>query len=480
MNPVLRIWGRVTELFTIYDNPLARTFRTFTRRPRSVFMRPTYDWGRSDYDYWRRVYYCRARGLELSGLFVKTLTNKLAAWMLGRAPTWKMENEASAAALADWWNANHPRILRTLRGAIRQGDGFLVINSDLTITLLPPDTVDPIVDEADYGRVIGWRVTQTLTHPEQLAARMTVVDEYYPDRRIHRVEINAVRQSETVFPNLLGRLPIVHLANQPDDGETFGHAEAEPLIEVMHRYGSVFEAAIEGNILQGRPTPHFNFATIQDMDAFWERFATSVRQTLPDGTTEATNVLDLDLSQALTTSSAEFEYKSPGQFTEDTVRLLELMFYLILEHTEIPEFVMGNAISSSKASAETQLPVFVRYIEMRRGEIAGWLTEIAEIALGYLALVTPGVSTIETPRLDWEDLTTQDGKLTLETLKWAHLEGLLPDKLALMLAPINVENVGEAIAEAKEEQAEREAKQQEQAEAQMDRQLQDEIENLEI
>ena len=85
---------------------------------------------------------------------------------------------------------------------------------------------------------------------------------------------------------------------------------------------------------------------------------------------------------------------------------------------------------SSKASAETQMPIFIRFVEMKRGEMAGWLTELAEIVLALLAVTEPGVIAEQSPTLQWDSLDQQDGKLTLETVAWAYAEGLLDDTVA--------------------------------------------------
>lgn len=479
MNILQRITGRITEFFSTASNEIISRARVITRRFRSTFRQPSNDWGRSDYAFWRRAYYGRAAGLELSGLLIKPLVNKISAWTLGRAPSWKCESERSQKALTKWWSDHHPEILRAWRSALKQADGVVVVNADLTLTLVAPDLVDPIVADDDYGNIIGWRVTQTLEHPES-TQRMVVIDEYFVERRIHSVEVNGISRSSQVFPNLIGRLPIVVIANHPDDGETFGHAEAEALIPLFHRYGEVLDAAIEGNILQGRPTPVISFGTIQDQDKFWELYGENERRTLPDGTTETTPVLNVDLSQVLTITNGEFDYKTPGNFTDDVAKLLEIMFLIYGEHIEIPEFVLGMAIASSKASAETQMPVFEKFIEMYQGEMSKWLKEIATIVLLYQSLIEPGVAA-ETPGLQWKKLT-QDGRLTLDTITWALAEGLLDDRTALVLAPVEVEDLDDVLAKAKEERAAREAKAmaQQQQEAQFDQDLAAEIENLEI
>lgn len=481
MNPIQRVVGRITEFFSTASNEVITRVRSITRRWRSSYRQPSNDWARSDYDYYKRLYYGRVTGLELSGLLVKPIISKLAAWTLGRAPKWKLDSETAQQALADWWNDAHPDILRAWRGALKVADAFVVVNSDLSLTLLPPDTVDPIVDEMDYGNVIGWRVTQVLAHPET-TQRMTVVDEYYADRRVHTVETTSGRvDSVTTYPNLLGRLPIVHIANQADTGETFGHAEAEGLLPLLHRYGEVFDAAIEGNVLQGRPTPVLTFETVQDLEKFDDENASIETQQLPNGTSQRVKTYEVDLSQLLVASGATFSYESPGSFTGDTAQLLEIMFYLILEHSELPEFVFGNAIASSKASAETQLPVFLEFVKLRRGEMVGWLTEIAEIALGYLSLTTPGV-TAATPGLQWEELDQVDGNLTLQTIQWAFTEGLLDELTALQLMPVTVEDPPAVLEKAKQEREERAAQfaENQPEEQQFDSDLENEINQLEI
>lgn len=452
MNLLARVLGRITEFFTTQTDMLSRTVRVTTRRMRSAFREPSHDWSRPDYAYWRRAYWCRVRGLEISGLFIRPLISKITGWALGMPPLWRTDDEASTEALSLWWQDHHDEILRISRAAQAQGDAFAVVNADLTLTALPPDAVDPIVADDDYSHIIGWRVTQILAHPET-TDKMTVVDEYYADRRIQRTEINGVTTQERVYRNLLGRLPIVHIANQRQDGEAFGHAEAEALIELLLRYGEVIDAAIEGNITQGRPTPVASFETIGDLDKFWELYGERTVRTLPDGSTETIDALNVDLSQLLTLSGATFEYKSPGAFTADTERLLGLLFYLLLEHAEIPEFVFGNAISSSQASADTQMPVFERFIEMRRADMTGWLTEIAEIALGYMALTQPGIRA-QTPALQWTPLT-QDGRLTLDTLSWALLQGLIDERTALTMAPLDIQDADAVLEQARAERAER-------------------------
>jgi hypothetical protein len=475
-----RIAGLVREFFEPFIGQVYTTIRSVTRRSSLAYQDPVPRWERPNYAFWRSVYRAQVKGLEVSGLLVKPIVSKMATWSLGRPPKWKLDDEAAQQALTDWWKTAHTTILRGWHNALRQGDAFLVVNPDLTVTPVSPEFVDPIVSEFDFSEIVGWRVTQSLTHPT-MQRRMTITDEYYADRRVHETSIDGVVQQRVEFPNLLGRWPIVHIPNQPDPGETFGHPETEGLLPLLDRYGKVMDSATEGNILQGRPTPVLTFATVQDLEKFDSENAIIETQTDTNGQTIRVKVYDVDLSQLLVVSGAEFEYKAPGTFTADTAKLLELLFYLLLEHSELPEFVFGNAIASSQASAETQMPIFIEFIKGRQGEMVDWLTAIAEIALGYLSLIRPDISAA-IPTLQWEALDQQDGTLTLETLKWAFLEGLIDKLTALRLMPVDIEDPQGVLDKANEEReaARAEFPESTPEEDQFDADLADQIDKLEL
>lgn len=95
--------------------------------------------------------------------------------------------------------------------------------------------------------------------------------------------------------------------------------------------------------------------------------------------------------------------------------------------------------------------------------------------MGYLSLIEPGVTADEEPALQWQKLT-QDGRLTLDTITWGYTEGLIDRRTALMLAPVEVEDIDAVLDKAEQERQARMEEQQDQ----MDRQLADEIEALEI
>lgn len=472
----------ISEYFSTSVSAIGNRIRITTSRFTASWRRdPVNDWSRADYDFWRRAYRAQVRGLELSGLLIKPLVNKTAAWVMARPPDWKTDDEESGVALNDWWGDNHSDILKAYRESIKLGDAFLVVNPDQSLALIPPQNVSPIVPDNDYSQITGWRITQTYVHPDSVNAVQTVIDEYTAAERVRIIESNAVEVSRQTYPNLIGLVPVIHISNNTEAGETFGRPESEGLVSVLQRYGIIFEAAIEGNELQGRPTPVLSFESVSDLDKFWELYGESESQTLPDGTSETTTTLSVDLKQILTVSGATFTYQAPGAFVGEAQRLLELMFYLILEHTELPEFVFGNAVASSKASVETQMPVFSRFIEMKRGEAEKWLKELAEVVLGLLSLSMPGV-TAQTPAMQWDELIQDNGQLTLQAVQWAFAEGLIDERTALQLLPVEIKDIETVLTLAHDETSERypENRNDGQAGTAVQTNLEDEINKLQL
>lgn len=412
---------------------------------------PTRDSSTADYRFWDKARRGKARGLEISGLLLKPLGSKAAAWVMGDPPHWSADDPAGAA-LDAWWARSHSEILRGYEEALNLGDAYLVINADLSVTVLPPSVVEPLLDGA--GQVAGWRISEstdlTPAHQERVsfpsrvafgnvwgegkkiqpAGAVKIVDEYTAAGRVRRIKRGGVVVSTERWDNLIGRVPVIHIANRYGADEFYGRPEGDALIPTLQRYGDVIDAAIRGNIRQGRPTPVIErMGTAEQVKKFWETFGRRETHTLPDGSTEAVDVIDFDPDQLLTLGGeAQFKYAAPGAFTGDTQTLLGLLFYLVVQHSEIPEAVWGASIPSSRASAETQMEPFVRWISKKRGLAESWLFEVARVALAYMALTDWRIDAGAALGIEWAALTAEDGRLALDTVSWAHGAGIIEDE----------------------------------------------------
>ena len=432
---------------------IGRTARTF--RKILPYSAPTRDLTKADYAFYDKARRGKATGLEISGLLIKPVCSKIASWSLGRQSQFTMASEPGRQAINKWWHGNHSDILQGYEDSLALGDSYFVINPDLTVTVLPPDIVEPIVASDDYSQTIGWKVTERWPHPTNPADWMTIEDTYTAQERIRRITRGSgVAVSEKRYPNMIGVLPIVHIANNRGINQANGVPEVEALVEELHEYGEILTAALSGNKLQGRPTPVVSLKDADAVDKFFDTNAETKTQELADGTTETYQEVQFSADSVLAIAG-NFEYAQPGSFTGDTRTLLEILYLLYVEHTELPEFVMGSAIASSRASAETQMPVFTRFIEKKRGQAEKWMLQVVRIVQGYMALgIEPGVS-VEEAAIEWPKLVEDDNQLTLTAIQWAYAEGLVDDETALVLMPVDIKNPTEVLDKARLERDER-------------------------
>lgn len=423
---------------------------------------PTHDAGQPDYVFWDRAYRGKVKGLELAGLFLKPLASKKAAWVMGDAPAFRFDDEYTQEQVNRWFLAHHADVLRTLEESAKTGDAYLVVNPDQSTTVVPAHVVTAIVDEDDYSQQIGWKIREVHEHPEKPGTTMTIIDEYTPTERVRKKLKPGATLTTTTYPNLIDMTPVIHIPNNRGADERFGHPEGEALIPALHAYGEIFDSAIVGNRRQGRPTPVVEkMGTRQNVEDFWSRFGKKETQTLPDGTVEVIEYIDFSSDDVLTLGGeASFKWAQPGSFTGDTVALLGLIFYLVLQHTEFPEFIWGNAIASSKASAESQMPPFIKWIEKERAYATWWLLTLVMIVTRLMALSDRRIrvpDSLDDIGIRWPALTTQDGTLTLDAIRLALDKGLLSDETALALMPLDIEDPAAEIQRMREEQAQKQA-----------------------
>jgi len=415
-----------------------------------------------DYAFWDKARRGKAAGLEISGLLLKPLASKIASYVMGKEPRWKCDDRNAQLHLNEWWSNHHADMLRVFEESLNLGDFFVVINADLSVTIMPPHLVDPIVDEQNFSKIIGWRITQTFSHPTDTGRTMTIVNDYTAEKRVETITYDSGVSRPRTYRNLIGLVPVIHVPNRKGMDETFGRAEGEAVIPLLQKYGEIFDAAIKGNIRQGRPTPVIEeMGDPKAVDKFMERYSRQVTTTLSDGTTETVNVVDFDADNLVVLpNQAKFSWKSPASMSADVEALLGLLFYLYLQHTEVPEFVWGNAIASSKASADAQMPPFIKWLEKRRGLVETWMQQIARVVLAYYSVFETRVDA-ETPiMIQWQPLNEQDGNLVLNAVKYAHSEtSIIDDKTALELLPLRIENVEDALRAGQKQRDERQAQQ---------------------
>lgn len=421
---------------------------------------PTIDVGQPDYAWWDAARRCQQPGLEIGGLFLKPLESKKTQWVLGKAPSLKYENQTTNEMMKAWWRKNAIDISTAYQDSVGLGDSYLVLNppdenGEIKPTVVSADVVEPIVDESDYSQIIGWRITQTYQHPTDYSKMQTIEDRYYADRRERIITTSGKRRTET-YRNPLGVIPVIHIPNNRGANEVFGHPEGEALLRAFQHYNEITIAGVDGNKKQGRPTPVFeNMGSAENVKQFMQAFGSTTTIKNDNGTEETVTYINFTSDDAIILGEdGRFRWASPGQFAGETSILLGLLFYLILQHAEIPEFIWGNAIASSKASAESQMDPFVMWVELNQARAEKWVVQLCNVLVAYWAVYESGINAGEEVSVKWQPLTDEDGKLVLDSIALARKEGAMAREDMLSHLPLDIENPQGYVERADDEAAE--------------------------
>jgi hypothetical protein len=360
----------------------------------------TLDTTRVNYALARDLFDNRLPDYKLGAGFARPIVNAKAGF-IGR-PTWDHPDadvETALARMSERWAA---LLYLLVRNGLRDGDAFARLdvsvdplrNPDqerVVLRLPPPEWVDP-----DPDPITGQLLAVTINHPvyapnRDLAlprnsitrssqqASYTLVERITQDRRTVHIDEGTGRPSDEVRarygdldePNPWGFVPVVHFRNEPDDHALFGVSELESVEPILQAYHEVMLHAVQGTRLFSWPKIKF---VVRDPDQFLDDNSPGWR------TGTAVNWQDKEIlilragSRDAPSDDAAFLQANAG--TADVSALLELLYACIVETSEVPEFVFGAAISSSKASVSEQLLPFEKTIERKRLMLASPFTDL--------------------------------------------------------------------------------------------------------
>jgi hypothetical protein len=465
----------VSELIgrTAYPEIQYALFRS-RARPVSV------DYTVPDYEFYDRLRRGKAAGYRLGGLFAKRLERVVASWVLGDGLTvelYESSAESIPAERRDHTNAVLQEFVQSLLDAgadtddeesdpdrddrsqsllqssycdaMGLGDLYLIVNADGSISVPSPETVTIARDPMDYRRWLSVTVT-TKTD------KATITDEYRADGRTVTVTEGANVVSVDEYQNLIGRIPIVHIAHGRSTNETNGHPVHEELLELYDRYDDILYKQLDGAALLGNPIPAF--VGLKDLNAIKNANQPAANDTYTDkdGYTATREQFMFDRNAVLLLGEGgDAKFVSPPVgFTEDTKTALKSLFLLLLDHTGIPESVWGAELGSARATADTQQSQFVKEVQSWRMDAGGWIVRLCKIWLQMRALTDPDVW-VGRLALEWPPLVQEDKELRLKFVELGRRESLLTDETTLGL----LELVDDAKAEVEAAQSEADARQ---------------------
>jgi hypothetical protein len=403
----------------------------------------TIDETRPDYEFWDKFRRGKALGYKIGALFAKPIVDILSSWELGQGFIVKLEQEEEQeqpegsaeepivtsreytnTVLADFLNKNHSLMVDVEKDKLGLGDQFVIVNPDSTLSVAPPNTVRVSRDPIDYRKVVAYTITTK-------NGECTIEDQYRLDGRTVTISKGGEKQVFE-YENLIGEIPVVHFANERSSNEMFGHPVYEALLPLCEEYDDTCYKMIDGAKLMGNPVPSIegledleqviNINDTQDDDEYTDK----------DGNSESRKTLRFDKNAIfLIGKGGALNFKGPATgFTDDTRNVLKALFLLMLDHTRIPEYLWGGAIASSMASAETQEPPFVSYIEERQKGMEEPILRLLNIWLMMKILVDPQI-VVGDLNIEWLPVKPEGVDTTIRKIEVANQEGLITKKTAL-------------------------------------------------
>ena len=466
---------------------------------------------RNNYDLFRSIYYnsiIEKKGLEfqVAAALGKPIVTITAGFVIGRGVTIGLENPNANPVvqrieddLNKWLKKNQRTLFNLAKYNYRDGDAYVHMDEFGALKELDAKGVEVILDPIS-GEVMGCDVKNTVVIndvtlaglPSGTQTTWIYVKQYRKDStRIYRyvetqpeatevlwekvftadgaVDVATASQYDEDGNNLgipLGRLQERKLAvkmlhNEPEAQAVYGNSDYQNVLAIFEAYADVIKEARGSVIYNASPLPVLKGVINRKQ---LEAASSTDPATAPNGQAtqdDAAFEWGKDKILYLNGDKADAKMLQSQGIMPDVTALLNIYFYLFVQGTETPEFVFGTAVSSSKASTETQIPIFVKKIERKQEEFSSFIVDLVETYIerrqlisdpDYLPLLQqpmPDIS-VNFPPIDDEDKT-----LTLAAVTFAMAQGMITSQTALeLILGDKVKNVSEEIkraaAEAKE------------------------------
>lgn len=345
---------------------------------------------RVDYDLARQLYKNTHDDYKLGAGFAKPIINTQFGFM--GTPQLQCKDEEAQGILDEHIKRWASRMQRTHQCTLRDGDCFVMLaNVEVDDPLFPDEDnrVDFIIIPPEQIPDDGIEIDPITRRPT--AYTIQVRAKWDQGRREYKVTQRILADSVTVEvegdappglvseerPNPWGFIPIIHFRNEPEESELYGSSELEPVEPYLKAYHDVMLHAMQGSKMHSTPRLKLK---LKDAKLFLQNNFPEALKAVQRGEQAK---LDLQGHELLIfTSEEDADFIEAQSSIGDAEALLKLIFYCIIDVSEVPEYCFGTHMPSSYASAKEQTPVLIRRIAKKREMVTeNWQT------LGRMLLV---------------------------------------------------------------------------------------------
>lgn len=378
---------------------------------------------RVDYTLARQLYYNTHDDYKLGAGFAKPIINTLAGFM--GVPRFYCEDEEAQLVLKKYAARWVSRMRRTHQRCLRDGDCFVML-ANLAVK-------DPLYPEDDT------RIEYVIIPPEQVAdievdplTRKPVAytiqarNKWDGGRREYAVTQRIAADKVTVLvegdapPGLMseeranpwGFIPIVHFKNEPEETELFGFSELEAVEPYLKAYHDVMLQAIRGSKMHSTPRLKLK---LKDVQRFLQNNFPEALAAMQRGEPAKIDLRGHEL--LIFTDEEDAEFIEVRSAIGDAVALLQLLFYCIVDVSEVPEFAFGVHTPSSLASVKEQMPLLIRRVAGKREMVAECWQTLGRMLLVMYSKVTGKKFASYDVEITWDAVVDRDEKEYADTLK---------------------------------------------------------------
>lgn len=377
---------------------------------------------RVEYELARQLYHNTHNDYKLGAGFAKPIINTLAGFM--GVPRFRCKDEEAQEVLDEHVGRWVSRMQRTHQLSLRDGDCFVMLanleNDDslfpdeenrIDFIIIPPEQIADIELDPITKRPKAYTI-------EARAKWDAGQREYAVTQRITAEEITVKVEGDTpegltseTRPNPWGFIPIIHFKNEPEETELYGTSELEAVEPYLKAYHDVMLHAMQGSKMHSTPRLKLK---LRDVHAFLQNNFPEALKAVQRG--EQANI-DLKGHELLIFTDEEDASFIEAQSTiGDAEALLKLLFYCIVDVSEVPEFAFGVHTPSSHASVKEQMPLLIRRVARKREMVTeNWQT-LARMLLVMHSKITGKKFESYEVGITWDAVIERDEKEYADTI----------------------------------------------------------------
>lgn len=401
---------------------------------------------RVDYELARQLYHNTHDDYKLGAGFAKPIINTLAGFM--GVPRFRCQDEEAQEVIDEHISRWVSRMQRAHQLCLRDGDCFVMLanleNDDplypdeenrIDFIIIPPEQIADIEIDPITRRPKVYTI-------EARAKWDAGQREYTVTQRITAEEITVKVEGDApegltseIRPNPWGFIPIIHFKNEPEETEIYGTSELEAVEPYLKAYHDVMLHAMQGSKMHSTPRLKLK---LRDVHAFLQNNFPEALKAVQRG--EPANI-DLKGHELLIfTDEEDASFIEARSTIGDAQALLKLLFYCIVDVSEVPEFAFGVHTPSSHASVKEQMPLLIRRVARKREMVTENWQILARMLLVMHSKKTGKKFESYEVGITWDAVVERDEKEYAETVKilvdalnTAYMSNLISDESAIEL-----------------------------------------------